>query len=158
MKYRRYILVKKKIKDLLIWIIIIMILQLLIILFIYPGYDHWKWLGYPSLPRIIFNTVDNYPGHSINCIKYNDFADKWKGEKNEYVYDNKGDGINLAGIDIHVGDTKSHVQNELRYGNLDKDEYHIVCFLCLWDWYTLRFKYDENDVLIKMTVKNIIHD
>ena len=150
---------KKKIKILLFCITTIIVLQLLIVLLIFPGYDHWKWLGYPSLPRIIVTTIDNYyPGHSVDCIKYHDFADEWQGGKNEYVYDNNGEGIKVAGISIHVGDTKSHVQNELRYGNLDDDEYHIVCYLCLMDWYNLQFEYNENDVLMKMKVNYIVHE
>lgn len=149
---------KKKIKVILSSIIIIIALQFLIVIFLYPGYDHWTWLGSPSLPRIIFTTMDNYPGHSINCIKYQNFAKEWHGGKDEYIYDKNGEGINVAGINIHVGDTKSHVYKELRYGNLEEDEYNMVCYLCLWDWYNLQFEYDQNDILKNMTIKYVVHE
>ncbi len=128
-------------------------LQLIVFFFQYRVLDYWFWLGCPSPSEIILAESDCYPGHGIDCIKYRDFMHEWQRGTGKYVYDDIGEGVDIAGINIHIGDTKRHVRHELRYGDFCKGEYNMWCCMCCATFCRFQFEYDENNDLIRMTIE-----
>jgi hypothetical protein len=119
------------------------------------SFDYWRWLGYPSSISIFYIKADNYPGHTLNCLRNVDYI-KFVGDATS-VYEKAGSGIDKGGFHVHIGDTRQDVIKAYRYfkkkEKKDDTAYRQCCNLCSNYYYDLKFEYDKNDRLTKITIQ-----
>ena len=117
--------------------------------------QYWSKLDYPNAIEIFFCNIDEYPGHSLECLRFPyKLMEDAKGKQLEYT--EKGLGIDINNYSIHIGDSREHVKNEFYYSDPEGtgSRYELGCFFCDPDsWLTFSFSYDENDILTKMTIR-----
>ncbi len=117
---------------------------------------YWSKLGFPNAIEIFFCNIDEYPGHSLECLR---FPDKLMGDvkgKKTLEYTEKGSGIDMNGYHLHIGDSREHVIEEFSYDDPKGTggQYELGCFYCDPESFlTFSFSYDENDILIKITIR-----
>ena len=116
---------------------------------------YWSKLGYPNAIEIFFCNIDEYPGHSLECLRFPNELLEELNEDNVIVYTEKGTGIDINGYELYIGDTREHVKEECKY--LDPDgiggQYELGCYYCeTHSFLTFYFSYDEEDRLKKIRV------
>lgn len=118
---------------------------------------YWSKLGYPNAIKVYLNRmIGEYPGHSLECLR---FPDKLMGDMEDNAileYTEKGSGIDRNGYNLHVGDSREDVIEELSYLYPEGkgERYELGCYFCDTGYILVfNFVYDENNIVTKMTIK-----
>ena len=142
-------------------IIVVIVIASITVLYIVPvlaqgvSLRYWVKLGCPNPIKVLEYRIDEYPGHSLECMRYPDrLIEDTKGE-NPLIYTEIGSGIDSNGYHLHVGDSREHIMDEFFY--LDPDgngtRYELGCFYCETSCFLIfEFEYDEEDKVDKMTI------
>jgi len=154
-------------KIILVSVVCLFLLNVILVRAQGVSLGYWAKLGFPTALKIYVYNLDNYPGHSLECIRFPESLIKSKKKHVKVVYTKEGDGFKKNGYSVHIGDTRTSVKNQFRYLDPESDGtyYELGCFYCLnyefWGnppiFYDIYCTYDENDVLVKMIIEKNKH-
>ncbi len=145
-------------KRIIIWLIIIAsfaILDIVPVLAQGVSLRYWVKLGFPNPIKVLEYRIDEYPGHSLECMRFPDQLMEDMDGKRALEYREKGSGIAINGYHLHIGDSREHVIDEFFYSNPDGNgtQYELGCFFCEPESFlTFHFSYDKSNTLIKMII------
>ena len=63
---------------------------------------YWVKLGFPNPIKVLEYRIDEYPGHSLECMRFPEQLMKDMKGKRALEYSKKGTGIDMKGYHLHI--------------------------------------------------------
>ena len=96
---------RTKRKGIILWLIIIASFTILYIVPVLAqgvSLRYWVKLGFPNPIKVLEYRIDEYPGHSLECMRFPEQLMKDMKGKRALEYSKKGTGIDMKGYHLHI--------------------------------------------------------